>query len=99
MTKQELLELVESLKNDNEILKSKGGDSVKVKVMALIEEGVNSIEGIGGKLGISSKNVSSNLTYLRNDLRSEGKTIISLRIENKTYLSVKSFEEMGWVLN
>lgn len=96
MSKEEMLEMIESLKNDNEILKNSNGESVKNKVMKCIEDGMKSIEDIGMFLKISGKNVSSNLTYLRSDLRSEGKTIISMRIDGKSLLSIKSFEEMGW---
>jgi len=96
MTKQEMAAMIETLKADNEALKQSNGVSVKNKVMDLIESGVNNIEDIALRLSISSKNVSSNLTYLRNDMKSEGKTIISLRIDGKTFLSVKSFKEMGW---
>lgn len=96
MTKQEMAELIESLKKDNEELKASTGISVKTKVMDLITNGVNTIEDISTKLNISSKNVSSNLTYLRNDLKSNNETIISQRIDGKTYLKVMNFIDLGW---
>lgn len=96
MTKQEMADMIASLTKDNEALRSNTGVGVKDKVMKCIEDGMNSIEDISMFLSISSKNVSSNLTYLRNDMKKEGKTIISMRIEGKSLLSIKTFAEMGW---
>ena len=60
MEKDELVELV--LK-----MQEKSGIKRKDEVLALIENEAMAIEDIAEQLGISAKNVSSQLSYLRKD--------------------------------
>lgn len=97
MTKEEMMKMIETLTNENETLKS--NECVSDKVKSLIESGINTIEDLSDQLKISSKNVSSNLTKLRNEMKENGQTIVSYRTNNLTYLSVQNFEDLGWKIS
>lgn len=96
LTKDELLERLEQLEKENQELKNSSDRVVSDRVLELMETGVNSIEDLSTALNITSKNVSSNLTKLRKELNKEGKTIVSLRIKDKTMLSIQKLETLGW---
>lgn len=63
MTKEELIEM----------LKTKQGRGRKEEVLDLVKEGRISIEGIAAKVGITNRNVSTLLSYLRKDGYAFGK--------------------------
>jgi biotin operon repressor len=73
MTKEQLIEIIENqkqiiedLQNENERLKNKTGR--KTEVLELLKNNDSiSITQIAERLNISTKNVSSQLTYLRQD--------------------------------
>jgi len=70
MNKSELLELIEKLKMENENLLKKVSNKKgrKEEVLELIrEKGKISIKELGEVIGISERNISSQLSYLRND--------------------------------
>lgn len=90
-------EIIAELNKVQTKLKS-GQTSKKDQVMDCLENGIQTIQDVAKELNISDKNVSSNLTYLREDLKKDGKTIISFKNKDnrKTYLKVMSFSELGW---
>lgn len=96
MTKEEMMKKIEELEATNSELKRTSGQTVKSKVIELIEAGMNCIEDISAALEISSKNVSSNLTRIRHELSESGKTIVSQRINDKTMLAVVELKTLNW---
>lgn len=96
MTKEEMIKKIEELTIINESLAKNQGKTVKSKILEMIESGINTIEDLSTQLQISSKNVSSNLTHIRAELKEQGKTIVSQRIEDKTMLAIITFESMNW---
>lgn len=98
MTKDQLLEKTQELLAKIDELEGKlarKDSTVKTRVLELIETGFNSIEKISAELGITAKNVSSNLTHIRTELAKSGKTIISHRIENETKLAIVELSIFG----
>jgi len=70
MNKDEMKELIEKLKMENENLLKKVSNKKgrKEEVLELIrEKGKISIKELGEVIGISERNISSQLSYLRND--------------------------------
>ena len=73
MNKKELVKVVESLQQQVldlqvQLEKSKNGEGRKSQVLELLRTNATmSIIEIANEIGISAKNVSSQLTYLRND--------------------------------
>ena len=57
----------------------------KDQVLQCLRSGINTIDSIAEHLGINSKNVSSQLTYLRKD----GHMIYSIRFNNVTTLKLE----------
>ena len=57
----------------------------KEQVLQCLRSGINTIDAIADHLGINSKNVSSQLTYLRKD----GHMIYSIRFNNITTLKLE----------
>lgn len=96
MTKDELMARIVELEKTNENLEKTKGQTMKSKVFSLIESGFNCIEDLAEELKITSKNVSSNLTYIRADLKEAGKTIVSQRINQKTMIAVVELETLNW---
>jgi hypothetical protein len=98
LSKEELLARLEEQNAQIETLKSQKGKGMKEKVMELLEGGVNSIQGISEHLNITDKNVSSNLTYLRQDLELKGMTIVSHKFKNEgvTKLAIVNLGDMNW---
>jgi len=92
MTKDEI---IVELNKKNEIIKN-GQTSRKDQVMTLLTDGVMTIQDIAEQMNISAKNVSSNLTYLREDMKSLGQTILSHKMNNKTYLKIITLSDFGW---
>ena len=95
LTKDEMLARIAELEGSVETLKSAKTDGVKEQVMKLIESGFNTIEDIATELDKTSKNISTNLTYIRKELVESGQTIVSYRKDNKTYLSVQNLSIFG----
>ena len=95
MTKDEMLARIALLENNVETLKEAKTDGVKEQVMRLIESGFNNIEDIATDLNKTSKNISTNLTYIRKELAETGQTIVSYRKDNKTYLSIQNLSIFG----
>lgn len=96
MTKEEMAKRIAELEKQNEELKTKSGQTVKNRIVEMIANGINTIEELSETLAISSKNVSSNLTKIRSELKEEGKTIVTLRMGNVTKLAVVELEQLGW---
>lgn len=96
MTQEEMARKIEELTAENERLAASKGQTMKSRVFELIESGFNCIEDLSEELKITSKNVSSNLTYIRSDLKEAGKTIVSQRINNKTMIAVVELNKLGW---
>lgn len=80
-TREELLEIIEILTKKLELK----GNGRKESVLKLLNDGFNSIQSIAEEIGITSKNVSSQLTYLRQD----GYKIISYRDGGKSVLEMR----------
>jgi len=96
MSHDEIIKRLKKISEENEKLRKVSSSSRKSQIIRLIEQGYNTIESISEELEITSKNVSSYLTYFRKDLEAKGKTIVSKRINNYTYISVIDFETLGW---
>ena len=64
MTKKELLAVIEEL---NTKLARRSGEGRKEEVLALLQERPMAIQDMADALGISNKNVSSQLCYLKKD--------------------------------
>jgi len=84
MTKEELIELVNNTKT--------GGR--KEQVLKCLKEGVDTIEAIAAKLDINTKNVSSQLTYLRKD----GHKIISISAGGQSILMLMTQDDFDALL-
>jgi len=95
LTKEELMAKVAELETELENEKSKSLN-MKTRVMTLLDEGVNSIDMLATELNVSNKNVSSVLTALRKELRSENKTIITQQHEGSTMIAVLDLAVLGW---
>ena len=95
MTIEEMKARLVELEAANVRLEAAKTDGVKEQVLRLIESGFNTIESISAELDKTSKNISSNLTYLRKDLAESGRTIISQRINNKTYVTIQPMSIFG----
>ena len=71
MNKSEMMEMIERLKKENDVLVKKIGSKEKGRkeeVLELIrEKGKISIKEMGEVIGISERNISSQLSYLRKD--------------------------------
>ncbi len=83
MTKAELIEFINANKS--------GGR--KQQVLDLLNQGYDTIEAISEKIQISTKNVSSQLTYLRND----GHIIITLNINKQSILMMLNEEQLTYL--
>jgi DeoR/GlpR family transcriptional regulator of sugar metabolism len=71
MTKEEMVEMIERLQKENEALVIKVGAKEKGRkdeVLSLIrEKGRITIKELAAAIGISERNISSQLSYLRKD--------------------------------
>ena len=87
MSVEEMMEVIENLKKENEKLVLKVSSKEKGRkdeVLELIREfGKISIKDLGLKIGISERNVSSQLSYLRKDGYKFGKNSKGLIYEEK----------------
>jgi uncharacterized membrane protein len=95
---EELLKEIESLKSELENVKSNKVDGRKDEVLRLLVKGKIDIESMSNIIGISSRNISSQLSYLRKDMKDgkvkiDGKKVIGIGKNslNKLYLE---FEEI-----
>ena len=95
LSKDEMLARIAELEGSVETLKAAKTDGVKEQVLRLIESGFNNIEDIATELDKTSKNISTNLTYIRKELVESGQTIVSYRKDNKTYLSIQKLSIFG----
>jgi hypothetical protein len=96
MTKEEMAKRIAELEKANAELKERSGQSVKNRIIELIYQGMNTIEDLSEACQITSKNVSSNLTRIRQEFETDGKTIVSLRRNDKTMLAVVELSQLGW---
>lgn len=96
MTKDELIALTEKLTKKVEESKA-NGPTVKQKVLALLNAGYTDTDSICAELEISSKNLSSNLTYLRKDLINNGETIITQPVNGKIRIAIVKLADLNWV--
>ena len=96
MTKEEMAKRIEELEKVNEELKKRSGQTVKNRIVELIESGMNTIEDLAETLSITSKNVSSNLTKIRHELNGKNETIVTQRMNGKTMLAVVNLNDLGW---
>lgn len=71
--------------NNNNPVESTKSIGRKDQVLQCLRSGINTIDSIAEHLGINSKNVSSQLTYLRKD----GHMIYSIRFNNVTTLKLE----------
>ena len=71
--------------NNNNPVESTKSIGRKDQVLQCLRSGINTIDSIAEHLGINSKNVSSQLTYLRKD----GYMIYSIRFNNITTLKLE----------
>lgn len=97
LTREQLLDLLNQKENEIETLKTGQGETMPSKVMALIESGYRTIDELATELGTNNRNISSNLTYIRRDLKPQGKWLVSSKIDGKTYLKVIDLAEFGWI--
>jgi len=96
MTREEMAEVIKNLTAKNEELVRNNGSNMKTRVLEMIESGINTIEEIAEGLSITSKNVSSNLTAIRADLKEVGKIVVTHRMGGQTKLAVVELEVLGW---
>lgn len=87
MNKSNLIALIikmnyDNINNTSDTTKAAGR---KDQVLQCLRSGINTIEAIADHIGINSKNVSSQLTYLRKD----GHMIYSIRFNNVTTLKLE----------
>ena len=82
MTREELIALIIKMRTTQKVTKATGR---KDQVLQCLRTGINTIAGIADHLGTNSKNVSSQLTYLRKD----GHMIYSIRFNNVTTLKLE----------
>ncbi|RMG70189.1 MAG: ArsR family transcriptional regulator [Chloroflexi bacterium] len=87
MTKEDLIK---------ELMKAKAAKTKgrKEQVLDLLKQGYDTIEAIANELGISTKNVSSQLTYLRK----EGYHILSISAGGQSVLKLVDDEIMAKLL-
>jgi len=87
MTKQEMTELIAKLQGENQVLVAKVGSKEKGRkdqVLELIRSnGKISIKDLALQIGISERNISSQLSYLRKDGLKFGKNSKGLIYEEK----------------
>jgi hypothetical protein len=96
LTKEQLMALLAEKDVELESLRNRSGKSMPQRVLELIESGYQTIDELAEELKTNNKNISSNLTYIRRELRDQGKWLISSTIDSRTYLKVMTFEELGW---
>ena len=97
LSREELLAILKEKDTELEKLKSSTGQTMPTRVLNLIESGYRTIEELANELGTNSRNISSNLTYIRRDLKPQGKWLVSSKIEGKTYLKIIDLAEFGWI--
>jgi len=85
MNKANLIEIIIKLQADQKNIPTGKSEGRKEQVLKCLRSGICTIEAIAKELGINSKNVSSQLTYLRKD----GHMIYSIRINNVTTLKLE----------
>jgi len=96
MTREEMEAVIANLTSENANLVKNQGTNMKTRVLEMIESGINTIEEIAEGLSITSKNVSSNLTAIRADIKEAGKIIVTHRMNGQTKLAVVSLTDLGW---
>jgi len=85
MSKSNLIEIIIKLQADQKNIPVGKSEGRKDQVLKCLRSGICTIEAIAKELDINSKNVSSQLTYLRKD----GHMIYSIRINNITTLKLE----------
>jgi len=97
LSREELLAILKEKDMELEKLKNSSGQTMPAKVLGLIENGYRTIEELASELNTNSRNISSNLTYIRRDLKPKGKWLVSSKIEGQTYLKIIDLQEFGWM--
>ena len=87
MNKSNLIALIIKMNYDSTIntINTTKAPGRKEQVLHCLRSGINTIDAIADHLSINSKNVSSQLTYLRKD----GHMIYSIRFNNVTTLKLE----------
>lgn len=86
MNKSNLIALIVKMNYDNnKISETSKAPGRKEQVLQCLRTGINTIDAIAEHLNINTKNVSSQLTYLRKD----GYMIYSIRFNNVTTLKLE----------
>ena len=85
MNKSNLIALIIKMSYDTNTIDTSKSIGRKDQVLQCLRSGINTIDSIAEHLGINSKNVSSQLTYLRKD----GHMIYSIRFNNVTTLKLE----------
>jgi len=96
MTKEEIIAHLTNVEKQNEQLRQDKGDGRKMSIIRLIDKGYNTIEEIADELDITNRNVSSYLTGIRKELKSNNEWIISSKIGSKTWIAKVKLDELGW---
>ncbi len=97
LSKEELLAILAEKDQELEQLKNSNGQTMPERVFSLIQQGYRTIEELSQELKTNSRNISSNLTYIRRELKPKGKWLVSSKIDGKTYLKVIDLAEFGWI--
>jgi arsenate reductase-like glutaredoxin family protein len=97
LSREELLAILEEKDQELEALKNSAGQTMPDRVLNLINSGHRTIEELASELKTNSRNISSNLTYIRRELKPQGKWLVSSKIDGHTYLKIISLEEFGWI--
>lgn len=85
MNKSCLIDMIIRLQSDQKKQTGRKATGRKEQVLQCLRDGINTIDKIAETLGITNKNVSSQLTYLRK----EGHMIYSIRLNNVTTLKLE----------
>lgn len=85
MNKSNLISLIIKMSHDTTTIDTTKSIGRKDQVLQCLRSGINTIDDIAEHIGINSKNVSSQLTYLRKD----GHMIYSIRFNNITTLKLE----------
>ncbi len=97
LSREELQELLAQKDRELEKLKSASGQTMPNRVLSLINQGYRTIEELASELDTNSRNISSNLTYIRRELKPKGKWLVSSKIEGHTYLKIIDLVDFGWI--
>ena len=95
MTNEELKKKIAELEKSLEAERSKA-TNMKDRVMAQLDVGINTMDGLTTALNTTAKNISSVMTALRKELIPQGKTIITQRYKDQMMITVMELKVLGW---